>query len=72
MSRATCFDSPESSSGPHGTDPYNNMCNNKLWDPKHLQWYYNEIKGNKMNRNTLQGKSNQQRWVKCSESLVWG
>jgi hypothetical protein len=56
MSRATCFDSIESSSGPHGSDPYNNMCSNMLWDPKCLQWYYNKIQENKMNRNILQGK----------------
>jgi hypothetical protein len=37
MSRATCFDSPESTSGPQGTDPYNNKWYNTLWDPKRLQ-----------------------------------
>jgi hypothetical protein len=54
---ATCFDSPESYSGPQGSDPYNNMCYNMLWDPKHLQWYYSKTKEKKtMNGKTLQGK----------------
>jgi hypothetical protein len=33
MSKATSFDSPESSSVPQGSDPYNDMCYNTLWDP---------------------------------------
>jgi hypothetical protein len=34
--RATCFESPESSSGPQETDPYNTR-GNALWDPQRLQ-----------------------------------
>jgi hypothetical protein len=34
--RAKCFDSPESSSGPQGSDPHNKW-DNALWDPQRLQ-----------------------------------
>jgi hypothetical protein len=72
MSRATCFDSPESSSGPQGSDPYNNEWYNTLWNPQRLQLYYSitkETKGTEIQRKessliNIGG-------VKYSEFTVW-
>jgi hypothetical protein len=69
---ATCFDSPETSSGPQGSDPYNDMCYNTLWDPKRLQWYFIKTTDNEMNGNTLQGKVLNTGEFKYSESPAWG
>jgi hypothetical protein len=72
MSRTTCFDSPETSSGPQGLDPYNNKWYNTFWDPQRLQKYSitkenlgTEIQCKESSLINIGG-------VKCSESTVRG